>query len=130
MADKRIDDPNTNRGLQAAIIAEQNDMFRKSACGYRNGESGPEGKLVMTQGVAAEGTDFHRELLECIARFDNFTFDNDPAGWHEFGSVEVDNKTVWFKIDLYDEAYEMGSAVPHKPDRTRRVMTLLFPNEY
>lgn len=130
MTTERIDDPNTNRGLQAAIIAEQNDAFRKSSCGYQTGEPVPECKLVMTQGVSAEGPAFHMVLLERIALFDGFTFDNDPHGWHEFGEVCVNDKRVWFKIDLYDEAYEMGSDVPHDPSQTRRVLTLYLPEEH
>lgn len=130
MTKQRIDDPNFNRGLQAAIIAEQNDAFRKLACGNPDGEDVPEGKLLMTQGVSAQGPAFHMVLLQRVARFDDFTFENDPHGWHEFGEVDVNGTRVWFKIDLYDSAYEMGSEVPHDPVQTRRVLTLLFPEEY
>lgn len=130
MTHQRIDDPQTNAGLQAAIIAEQNDAFRKAACGHGGGEAAPQGKLVMTCGVSDQGPAFHLVLLERVAQFDTFTVDNDPHGWHEFGEVEVNGECVWFKIDLYDEDYRMGSEVPHEPDRTRRVMTLLFPSEY
>jgi len=130
MATERIDDPNTNRGLQAALVAEQNDAFRKAQCGYPSGEPIPEGKLVVTRGVHDEGVAFQMVLVERVALYNDFTFDNDPTGWHEFGSVEVNGKTVWFKLDLYDLNYEMGSETPHDPDQTRRVMTLLFPHEY
>lgn len=130
MATQRIDDPNTNRGLQAAIIGEQNDAFRKAKCGYPTDEVAPEGKLVMTRCVHEEGAVFHMELLARVALFDEFNFDNDPQGWHEFGSVEVSGKAVWFKINLFDTAYRMGSEVPHDPEQTRRVLTLLFPHEY
>ena len=130
MANERIDDPNTNRGLQAAIICEQNDAFRKASCGYPTGEAVPEGKLVMTQGVNALGPAFIMVLLERLASFNDFTFDNDPTGWHEFGALEVNDIKVWFKIDLYDLNYEVGSETPHDPDQTRRVMTLLLPQEY
>ena len=125
-----IDDPNTNRGLQAAIIAEQNDAFRKSACGYPNGEDVPEGKLLMTQGFSALGPAFQTVLLERVALFNDFTFENDPHGWHDFGEVDVNGTRVWFKFDLYDAAYEMGSDVPHDPAQTRRVLTLYLPEEH
>jgi len=130
MTQQRIDDPNTNRGLQAAIIAEQNDAFRKSVCGHPDGADVPEGKLVMTRGVSANGPGFHMVLLERVAQYDDFTFENDPHGWHDFGEVKVNDTRVWFKIDLYDTAYEMGSDRPHDPAHTRRVMTLLLPDEY
>ena len=130
MTVERIDDPNTNRGRQAAIIAEQNDAFRKAFCGFPGEAAAPEGRLVMTRGVHAQGPAFHMVLLERVAAFDAFTFDNDPTGWHEFGAVFVNDTRVWFKIDLYDIAYEMGSETPHDPAVTRRVMTLLFPSEY
>lgn len=130
MTSNRIDDPQCNAGLRAALIAQQNDVFRQSACGFSNGTVAPEGRLVVTNGVSAEGPAFQMVLLERIARFKDFTPDNDPHGWHEFGEVLVNEKRVWFKLDLYDEAYNMGSAVPHDPERTRRVMILLFPEEY
>ena len=130
MTKQRIDDPNTNSGLQAAIIAEQNDAFRKSACGYPSGEDVPEGRLLMTQGLSAEGPAFHMLLLERVALFDKFSFENDPHGWHDFGEVDVNGKRVWFKFDLYDTDYEMGSDVPHDPSQTRRVLTLYLPEEH
>lgn len=130
MSEQRIDDPNTNRGLQAAIIAEQNDAFRKTVGPFPQLETAPEGKLVMTQGVYAQSAEFHKHLLEAVALFDSFSFDNDPTGWHEFGEVVVEGKRVWFKIDLYDRRYEMGAEAPHDPDETRRVLTLLFQEEY
>lgn len=130
MTSIRIDDPDANVGVQAAIIADQNDAFRKSMCGFPDENSVPQGKLVMTQGVNAEGPAFHMVLMQRLAEYNNFTADNDPYGWHDFGGVKVNETDVWFKIDLYDENYEMGSETPHDTLVTRRVLTLLLPSEY
>ena len=41
-------------------------------------------------------------MFRAVAAFADFTPDNDPQGGHDFGSVEVGGKTVFFKIDAYD----------------------------
>ena len=55
-------------------------------------------------------------------------------GYHDFGMVEVDpgtgNLRLYWKIDLYDRALEYGSPEPTDPDKTHRVLTILFPSEY
>ena len=130
MTSIRIDDPDANVGVQAAMIAEQNDAFRKAMCRHENPGIIPQGKIVMTQGVNAKGPAFHMVLMQRLAEYNNFTADNDPNGWHDFGSIKVNGIDVWFKIDLYDENYDMGSETPHDIAVTRRVMTLLFPSEY
>lgn len=130
MTTNSLDDPEHNVGVQAAMIAEQNDSFRKAMGGFPDKEIVPRGRLVMTQGVDTLGPEVHMLLLERLAQFNDFTMDNDPHGWHEFGEIHVNDERIWFKIDLYDEDYDMGSEVPHDPEKTRRVLTLLLPSEY
>lgn len=112
------------------MIAEQSDAFRAAACGLTNTGGAPEGRLVVTHGIDAEGPDFVLEAVRKVGAFSEFTMDNDPYGWHEMGSIEVRAKTVWWKIDLYDANYTFGSDTPHDVSKTRRVLTLLFPSEY
>ena len=118
----------------AARVAAQNDAFRRNAClAIPYGGEGPvlRGQLVMTSGVQAEGMGFVQSCLDAIGRLDHFPADNDPDGYHDFGSVEVFGTTVWFKIDLYDATdRNYGSDAPDDPARTYRVLTVLFPSDW
>jgi hypothetical protein len=46
------------------------------------------------------------------------------------GVIEVAGEKVFFKIDLYDLKMEFGTEDPTNLDKTRRVLTILFPSEY
>ncbi|EKE67586.1 DUF3768 domain-containing protein [Thioclava sp. BHET1] len=115
---------------EAALIATQNDAFRRSILGNTTVADAPQGQFVMTRGVAALGPDAQLELTRRVAAFDGFDADSDPQGWHEMGVIEFEDMTVWFKIDLYDVDYQYGSPEPSDPEQTRRVLTLLLPSEY
>ncbi len=120
----------TNPATEAATIAAQNDAFRKSIMFFNDTEDTPKGQFVMTSGVSAMGSDARLSATRQVAAFEAFTPDNDPHGWHEFGAVEVFGTTIWFKVDLYDVNYEMGSDAPTDLEQTRHVLTLLLPSEY
>ena len=113
-----------DRTRECVRIAEQNDAFRKEQTG------GGQGKWVWTQAVDAEGMDFVLTCVAAVAAYDNFTEENDPFGTHEMGFMEVADKRVWWKIDLYDCAYHGGSENPTSLADTRRVLTILFPSDY
>ncbi|MCI5041579.1 DUF3768 domain-containing protein [Cognatishimia sp. D5M38] len=115
---------------EAALIAAQNDAFRRSILGTHPVADAPKGQFVMTPGVAALGPDTQHALTRRVASFDAFNADSDPHGWHEMGVIDFDGTTVWFKIDLYDVDYRYGSSEPSDPAQTRRVLTLLLPSEY
>ncbi|KZX96395.1 MULTISPECIES: DUF3768 domain-containing protein [Roseobacteraceae] len=115
---------------EAALIAAQNDAFRRSILGTHPVADAPKGQFVMTPGVAALGPDTQHALTRRVASFDAFNADSDPHGWHEMGVIDFDGTTVWFKIDLYDVDYTYGSPEPSDPQQTRRVLTLLLPSEY
>ena len=108
------------------IIGEQNDFFRK--CPLNMGEN--VGKYLITSGVSGNGEGFAIAALNAVQKFDDFTNENDPFGHHDFGSVEVEGEKVFWKIDLYDENYEYGSEDPTNPKKTRRVLTIMLPQEY
>ena len=88
----------------------------------------------VTQGVAALGAGPIPRIMVAVMRFASFTEDNDPHGWHDFGAFEVEvggrSVRLYWKIDLYDEAYEFGSETPDDPARTRSLLTLLLPEEW
>lgn len=113
-----------------AQIAHDNDAFRRSIMMMAAPPDAPKGKMVMTQGVAAQPPDFLLELTRKVATFDAFNEDSDPYAQHEMGVIEIAGETVWFKIDLYDTNYEYGAEDPTNLEQTRRVLTILFPSEY
>ena len=115
---------------EAALIAAQNDAFRRSILGTTPVTDAPQGQFVMTRGVAALGPDAQLDLTRRVAAFDGFNADSDPQGLHEMGVIEFNGTKVWFKMDLYDVDYQYGSPEPSDPKQTRRMLTLLLPSEY
>ena len=115
---------------QAVTIAEQNDRFRRSF----GADPTVPGRIVVTQGVAALGAGPMPRIMVAVMRFADFTEDNDPHGWHDFGAFEIEDGSravrLYWKIDLYDADERFGSEVPEDPARTRRVLTILLPDEW
>ena len=115
----------------AALVARQNDQFRRwHTIGERKPGIYVPGRSVWTAAFEARETAFKRAALQAIGAFDDFTVDNDPAHFHDFGAVQVMGETVWFKVDLYDQTYTYGSEDPADLRATRRVLTILFPAEW
>lgn len=111
--------------LRSEIVAQQNDTFRNMVVQCES-----VGRWVVTHAVNEEGPSFVAACIAAVRAFDAFNEDMDPHGDHSMGSFEVEGKTVWFKIDLYDTAYEGGSPDPLEVTKTRRVLTILFPSDY
>ena len=115
---------------QAVAIAEQNDRFRTS---WGTDPTVP-GRFVMTQGVAALSLRAQALMVFAVRTFSDFTEDNDPHGWHDFGAFTVPEEgrevRLYWKIDLYDADERFGSEVPEDPACTRRVLTILLPDEW
>lgn len=107
-------------------IAAQNDRFRTTL------GTSPDvpGQLVVTQGVMGKGAGFLAAASAAVQAFTTFTEEDDPHGEHDFGSVTVEGVAVWWKIDLYDPAYGYGSERRDDLTATRRVLTLLLPEDY
>jgi uncharacterized protein DUF3768 len=87
-------------------------------------------ELVITRGVADRGDDFLKRALEAVRIFDDFSADNDPHGEHDFGTYQLDGRSLFWKIDCYDTEFEFGSPDPADPDVTRRLLTILLADEY
>jgi len=98
-----------------------NDNFRSTFVG---------GQVVMTAGVASVPLDVKARVLIEVQKFSDFTADNDPHGEHDFGSFEVAGEKFFWKIDYYDERCEFGSEDPSDPEKTTRVLTIMFADEY
>jgi hypothetical protein len=107
-------------------IAAQNDRFRTKLGTALD----VPGQVVATQGVMAKGAGFLAAAGAAVQAFVTFTEDDDPHGEHDFGAVTVEGVAVWWKIDLYDPAYAYGSERRDDLIATRRVLTLLLPEDY
>lgn len=118
-SDNFYDRENLNEADQR--VRDLNDRFRQTFIG---------GQILLTPGFQALPDEVANSAIQAIQTFDDFTEDNDPYGTREFGSVEIDCQAIWFKIDAYDQNLEYGSPDPSDPAVTKRVMTILLPNEY
>ncbi|WP_120505463.1 DUF3768 domain-containing protein [Sulfitobacter mediterraneus] len=115
---------------EAIKIAEQNDRFRTTW----GADFTVPGQIVMTRGVADLSPAAKAVIMARVQGFDTFTDDNDPYGDHSFGDFDIemagDSYRIFWKIDLYDTDYAMGSEDPTNLDVTRRVLTILHASEY
>ena len=114
----------------AAKIAEQNDRFRRTW----GADFTVPGQIVLTRGVADLSPAAKAIIMQRVQGFDVFTEDNDPYGDHGFGVFEFEvagnSYHIFWKIDLYDVDYSMGSDDPASPTVTRRVLTIMHASEY
>jgi hypothetical protein len=104
-----------------ARIRELNDEFRRTGSG---------GRIVMTAGIAALSKGTVAGIMTGVMTFDAFMEDNDPHGEHDFGSFEIEDVEVMWKIDYFDLQVEYGSEDPADPARTVRVLTVMRAEEY
>jgi hypothetical protein len=102
-------------------IALLNDDFRRTFRG---------GKVMMTSGVDELPDCVKAEALVRVAKFSEFTADNDPHEEHDFGSFMLVGRKFFWKIDYYDRELRYGSEDPADPERTIRVLTLMLAEEY
>lgn len=115
--------------MTTMAIAQQNDQFRKAMIAGADALT-PKGRHLMTAAVADRGPDFQLAAARAVAEDTTFTEDNDPYGDRTFGTVEVMGVKLFWKIDLYDTAYEYGSPDPADKSATRRVLTIMLPSDY
>ena len=109
-------DPTNARRIQVL-----NDNFRTTFRG---------GKVVMTSGVAALSLDVKARLILAVQAFSEFTGDNDPHREHDFGAIQLNGETYFWKIDYYDQEMIGGSEDPADPKKTTRVLTIMRAAEY
>jgi len=108
-----------------STIAELNDRARKhGTC-----------RLVATVGVASLPVDKMRGLMQLVKSYDAFDEagmldGNDPHGEHDFGALDFEKVTYFWKFDYYaDASYSMGAEDP-ADTRTARVLTIMLASEY
>ena len=114
------DDWQTNPNKKKKI-RELNDSLRTTFGG---------GDLVITSGIDGLGLAMKAMIFEAVRNFKDFNSDNDPNNEHDFGSLKVNGVQIFWKIDYYDLNYEFCSEDPSNPATTKRVLTILLPEEY
>jgi len=107
--------------LQTARIRALNDALRRCGRG---------GRIMITAGLEARGSEKIARVLAAVAAFDNFSDDNDPYGEHDCAILRVDGIQVLFKIDYFDRDLSFHSPDPSDPGVTERVMTVMLAEEY
>ncbi len=110
-------------------LASQNDTFRRAVCLDEPGDPALKGCLLVSDTVQAMGLAFPRSCLDLVGRFDDFPGDADPEGYRNCGSVEVAERTVWFKIELSD-ADDPGTDASGHPVDTYRILHILFATDW
>ena len=108
-------------GNPQSRIRALNDALRRTFVG---------GRVVMTAGVAALPEATRVAVLAAVRAFEAFTPRNDPHGEHDFGSVEIDDVRVFWKVDCYDRALRFASPDPADTTVTARVLTIMLAEEY
>ncbi|MHC2457209.1 hypothetical protein ACVMIX_003850 [Rhizobium leguminosarum] len=106
---------------RTATIRGLNDAFRRNPT---------VGRVVITPGVGALPHDQRLTLLRAVVGFSAFDAGNDPYNEHDFGAIDQDGVSYFWKIDYYDLDYGMGSPDPTNPHVTRRVLTIMRADEY
>ena len=101
-------------------IRDLNDAFRTTQGGL----------CFFTAGVSDMGISFSTAALAAVRGFGDFSADNNPHGEHDFGSFQIGEERLFWKIDYYDLSLEFGSKDPADPAQTKRVLTIMLAEEY
>ena len=84
--------------------------------------------MVITQGVQVLAD--VDAILRQVNLFDAFTDSNDPYLEHDFGSIQLGENNIFWKIDYYDLDLQMYSPDPSDETVTARVLTIMLAEEY
>src|SRR5579875_2080572 len=98
------------------VIRNLNDQCRRTFLGCT---------VLMTPSIQVLPDEQRRKLFERVRSFNEFTEDNDPHGEHDFGVIELEGKTYFWKFDYFDRSMEYGSDDPSEPTKTTRVLTIM-----
>ena len=102
-------------------IAELNDELRRTF---------EDGLVVRTPGVEALGPELVARVQGEVQAFAAFTPDNDPYGERDFGSLTLEGRIVFWKVDYHDRRGRCHSPDPADPGVTLRVLTVMLAEEY
>ncbi len=97
-------------------IKERNDLFRKNIPFCIT----PRNKLLLTKGVFGIFNEKQiADIFNAVRDFNNFNQNNDTWGEHDFGSILIFGKKMFWKIDDFQGE-----------DATDLVMTIMLSEEY
>jgi hypothetical protein len=105
-------------------VAHLNDLARQ-AMGLA-----PNSTVLHTRGVMALPVETINAIRDAVRDFNAFTPGDDPYGERDFGSVVVDGRKIYWKIDYYDANLEFAAPDPTDPRATNRVLTIMLAEEY
>ena len=106
---------------RSLAIRTFNDRFRQTFQG---------GRVVATAGIMALDDAARQRIFIAVRAFDAFDEGNDPWGEHDFGSLDVGDQKVFFKIDYLALGGSLHSEDPADPTKTDRVMTIMLASDY
>lgn len=109
-------------------IARLNDLFRANLHIYMLGIT--SGRIVTTAAINALPEEDKMDILKKVWSHNEFTEDNDPYGEHDFGAFYHKGEKIFWKIDYYDLAMKFHSEDPADPEKTIRVLTIMYGYEY
>ena len=112
-------------GMHAQLIAQLNDRLRKTMAPCY-------GKIVMAGSLAQEDPELQVIAARKVRMFDEFTRDNDPHGEHDFGTVQLKGRPVYWKIDYFEKGtgWNFGSEFPEDDSKTDRMLTIMYASDY
>jgi hypothetical protein len=102
-------------------IRDLNDSLRRTGVG---------GRTMITRGIDALPLPMLARVLALVRDYDQSKPGDDPYGEHDFGAVEADGVTVFWKIEYYDIDLHNGSSDPADPAVTTRVLTIMLAEDY
>jgi hypothetical protein len=85
-------------------------------------------RIMLTLGV--QQLECLPKVLNAVRCFSSFDESNDPHGEHDFGSLRMNDQTIFWKFDYYDVDLQMASPDPADPTVTVRVLTIMLADEY
>jgi hypothetical protein len=116
-------DPNTTiKARNTDRIRLLNDNFRSTFVG---------GRILTTASVAELAIITKARLFLAVQSYSAFSEADDPHREHDFGAIEIDGESYFWKIDYYyDLSQRFGSEDPSDPEVTARVLTIMRADEY
>jgi len=88
--------------------------------------------VAITQAVAQLVKDDVDYILNKVRNYNDFAPINDPFSEHDFGSIQLGENTIFWKIDYYDLDLHMHMHSPDPSDEavTVRILTIMLAEEY
>lgn len=112
---------------EESAIAESTKMIRDLNDRLR--QHGEGGRIILTRAVAAQPPERVLAILATVQGFEAFTPANDPWGEHDFGQVEIEGQTYFWKINAYDLESGFVSLDPADEGQTRRALTIMVEGD-